>query len=161
MTPNANQTVREIALENPGAIRVFESFGIDYCCGGARSLEEACAARDVPMAAVLESLTAASGDPVSPEPESWQDTSLTFLMDDIVEKHHEFVRRETPRLQALLKKVRDSHGESHPELLTIEKSFRAMADDLRSHMFKEEQILFPYVQTLELTIREGRPAHRP
>src|SRR5262245_54469369 len=49
MTPNADQTVREIATENPAAIRIFESFGIDYCCNGARSLEDACAESRVPM----------------------------------------------------------------------------------------------------------------
>lgn len=36
------KSVRELALENPVATRVFEKLGIDYCCGGNKTLEEAC-----------------------------------------------------------------------------------------------------------------------
>jgi regulator of cell morphogenesis and NO signaling len=162
MTLNANLTVREIATENPAAIRVFESFGIDYCCGGRRSLEEACAAGSVALHTVLQSLAVASQTPAAEDAEKWADAALNALTAHIVEKHHGLVKRESPRLKDLLEKVRAAHGETHPELLLIQESFNAMADELRSHMFKEEQILFPYVQRLEVAMRQGGPAlHAP
>lgn len=34
-----SKTVRELALEIPGATRVFENLGIDYCCDGAVEME--------------------------------------------------------------------------------------------------------------------------
>ena len=37
------KTVREYALEIPTSTRIFEKLGIDYCCGGGKSLEDACA----------------------------------------------------------------------------------------------------------------------
>ncbi len=147
MTLN-QQTIREIAVTNPAAVRVFESFGIDYCCGGGKSLEEACAQQGVPIEKVLESLAApqpaAAGDA-----DQWQDATLTALIAHIVGKHHGFVRRETPRLLALLQKVQETHGASHRELQPIEEAFDALARELEVHMFKEEKILFPYVQRLE------------
>lgn len=42
MKATLDQTVREIAVEHPARVRVFESLGVDYCCGGQRSLREAC-----------------------------------------------------------------------------------------------------------------------
>jgi len=34
--------VNEIALSNPGARRFLEDAGVDYCCGGGKSLRDAC-----------------------------------------------------------------------------------------------------------------------
>ena len=56
MSMTAEKTVRELVLENPAATRVFEKLGIDYCCGGNKSLEEACRAANLPMDQVLDSL---------------------------------------------------------------------------------------------------------
>ncbi len=162
MILNPNQTVREIAMENPAAVRVFESFGIDYCCGGRKSLQEACAAGGVPVERVLQSLSREAQTSRPQAAENWQDAPLSELTAHIVEKHHAFVKRETPRLQALLEKVRAAHGASRPELARIAESFHAMAYELRTHMFKEEQILFPYVQRLEAAAHEkGRRLRAP
>ena len=161
MTPNANQTVREIAVENPATVRVFESLGVDYCCGGRQSLKDACAAAGIPVEEALQRLTA-TPQAASPEDhERWHDASLSAITGHIVERHHRFVRRETPRLQGLFEKVRNHHDENHPELRAIQQMFSAMAEELRSHMLKEEQILFPHMQRLEQAAREGGPPPRP
>ncbi len=161
MTPNANQTVREIAVENPATVRVFESFGIDYCCGGRQSLKDACVAASVPFEEVLQRLTAAPQAAGPEDLEHWRDATLDAITGHIVERHHSFVRRETPRLQGLFEKVRNRHDESHPELQAIERMFGAMTEELQAHMLKEEQILFPHMQRLEASVRESRPAPRP
>jgi len=161
MTFNTNQTVRDMATENPASIRVFESFGIDYCCRGRQSLDEACAAEGVPVEKILTELTAASQAAPLERVESWLDATLTALTAHIVDTHHAFVKQETPRLQALLEKTIGAHGAGHPELALIKDSFNAMADELSSHMFKEERILFPYLERLEQAAQEGGPAIRP
>ena len=158
MTPSANQTVHEIAVANPETVRVFESLGIDYCCGGARTLGDACAAACVPVADILERLTSTPPAAGPEEMNHWREATLCAITGHIVERHHSFVRRETPRLRELLEKVRNRHDQSHPELRAIEQMFNAMAEELRAHMFKEEQILFPYMQQLETAVRECRPA---
>jgi regulator of cell morphogenesis and NO signaling len=161
MTPSANRTVREIAIENPATVRVFESLGIDYCCGGRQSLKDACAVASIPVEEVLQRLTAPPQAAGPEDMEHWRDATLGAITGHIVERHHSFVRRETPRLQGLFEKVRNHHHENHPELRAIQQMFSAMTEELRAHMLKEEQILFPHMQRLEDAAREGRPSPRP
>lgn len=142
-------TIREIALENPASIQVFESVGIDYCCGGKRSLSDACSLAKVEVDRVLDLLSKAGGDAQAPEPADWTQRPLGELIAHIVEKHHSFVRRETPRIASLLAKIVRKHGSAHPELAEVEELFAAMGQELALHIVKEEQILCPYVERME------------
>src|SRR5579864_6575781 len=120
MTSMENKTVREIAIENPATVRIFESLGIDYCCGGRRSLEEACDRAHVPLSQALELIANADSGGRSPEKDQWADASLADLIQQIVNRHHSFVRQEVPRLEALCEKVVNRHGEAHPEIASIQ-----------------------------------------
>jgi len=146
-------TVRDIALENPHAVRVFESFGIDYCCGGGHSLEEACRQANVDAEALREALRRPA-DADDEAGRNWAAASLEELTDHIVSRHHTFVRRETARLTELLGKVKAKHMANHPELKPIDESFQALASELKLHMRKEEQVLFPMIGQLEEASRE-------
>lgn len=149
------KTVREIAIENPASVRVFESLGIDYCCGGNRSLSEACAQADVAIGCVLEQLAQAARDSQPSQSEEWRERPVRDLITHIVEKHHSFVRRETPRIDSLLAKVAAKHGPAHPEILQIEPLFTAIGQELATHMLKEEHVLFPYIEQMEQAARNG------
>lgn len=152
------KTVREIAVEMPHATRVFEKFGIDYCCGGAKTLEQACNAANLQVEAVLSSLEAPAAPAAAQE---WSTGPLGELIKHIVDTHHNYVKSETPRLDALIAKVCGVHGKNHPELLEVQKVFRGLGAELSSHMMKEENILFPYLARMEQTIQSGRPSMRP
>ncbi len=151
------KTVREIAMENPSSVRVFESLGIDYCCGGKRPLSDACSHANVDIDRVLELLATASRDSQVPEVGEWRDKPLGDLIAHIVETHHAFVRRETPRIASLLTKVAAKHGPLHPEINQIEPLFTAIGQELSTHMLKEEQVLFPYVARMEQATLGGNP----
>lgn len=157
MTTTTEKTVREIAIENPATIRVFETLGIDYCCGGKRSLTDACLQADVPIAQAVDLLANAGRDTGEDNANSWNDSPLHALTAHIVTKHHTFVRRETPRIESLLRKVISRHGDTHPEVVQIEELFLAMSQELNTHMAKEEQILFPYVDRMETALLAGEP----
>jgi regulator of cell morphogenesis and NO signaling len=150
------QTVREIALENPASIRVFEKFGIDYCCGGRIPLADACAARNLAVGDVIASLEAAEKVPVA-EGDDWTKKPLAGLVSHIVETHHAYVTRELPRLAELAKKVVNRHGDTKPELPTIQSKLAQLDEELRQHLGKEELVLFPYIVKLERAIEEGSP----
>jgi regulator of cell morphogenesis and NO signaling len=150
----ATKTVREIALEQPGSIRVFERYGIDYCCGGRKPLSEACAARDIEVDAVIAALEAAAQSPAKVA-DNWNAESLAQLCNHIVAKHHAYVRRELPRLTALAEKVVNRHGATRPELPIIQATFTQLAEELTQHLAKEEIVLFPYISKLERAIAEG------
>jgi regulator of cell morphogenesis and NO signaling len=141
----SEQTVREIAVANPASTRVFETLGIDYCCGGNRSLSIACALANVPLENVLRLLDEAALAPGDEVPDG---APLRDLTRFIVERHHAYVRSESPRIQGLFTKVRAKHGPAHPELAQLDVLFAMLSQELAEHMLKEEKILFPYIQSL-------------
>lgn len=144
----ATRTVREIALEQPSSMRVFEHYGIDYCCGGRKPLAEACAASKVEVDAVIAALesAAAIGAPVA---EDWPRRSMEELVGHIVATHHAYVKRELPRLAVLAQKVVNRHGAKRAELPAIRTALSTLDEELTAHLTKEEAILFPYIVKLE------------
>lgn len=158
MQTTTEKTVREIALENPAAIRIFEFLGIDYCCGGQRPLSEACAHAAVDYDRVMGLLEQADTTPGAAADEGWAGKPLGALIAHIVETHHGYVRRETPRIHGLLAKVGAKHAVRCPELVRIERLFQALAQELATHMFKEENVLFPYIENMERAVEAGEAA---
>ena len=147
----AAPTVRDIALHQPTAIRVFEHLGIDYCCGGNQSLAAACAAVHLDAHAVQLALEFAAGRPTLPQPE-WSRASLELLCAHIVVKHHAYARRELPRLIELAANVLARHGDAHPELAAIHATLSQLELDTNDHLAKEESVLFPYIVNLERSL---------
>jgi regulator of cell morphogenesis and NO signaling len=159
MTINPARTVRDVVLEVPASTRVFEKLGIDYCCGGGKSLEEASQSAGVKLEEVIGRLEeAAQANQSSDQSQDWLTEPLTSLIGHIVDTHHHFTREEMARLGELLAKVCTVHGTNHPELLAIQGVFHALNRELLTHMMKEEQVLFPYVVNLEEARQSGRPA---
>lgn len=144
----ATKTVRDIALENPASVRVFEKYGIDYCCGGKVPLDEACAAKKVNVDEVSAALNAASAAPTK-DGVDWSKEKLTKLANHIVEVHHWYVTREVPRLNGLATKVVSRHGDTHQELVEIQAKVAELGEELIEHQGKEEVVLFPYIVKLE------------
>lgn len=161
MDSATSKTVRELALEIPGATRVFEKLGIDYCCGGKRSLADACRAAGVTAETVMNSLERANGAHAEFEEPNFLSATLVELIDHIVEKHHVFTKTELARLRALIDKVHGVHGQNHPELAEIRSLFASLNVELEPHMMKEERVLFPYVVGMEGAVRNQRPVEKP
>jgi regulator of cell morphogenesis and NO signaling len=158
MTLATNKTVGEIAVETPSATREFEKLGIDYCCGGSRSLGQACAEANIPVDEVLARLEKSAASAQSEADKDWQEQLLADLIGHITNTHHVFVREESPRIEALAAKVVGVHGKNHGELLQVQQIFSALAEELRVHLMKEEQMLFPYVSLMEESVVAGEPA---
>jgi regulator of cell morphogenesis and NO signaling len=155
MTLTPSQTVRSIVQENPAAVAVFESIGIDYCCGGNKSLEEACQKAKLSVEAVLANLEDARALPAIEEDCRWLISSLSQLTDHIVQQHHDYARRELPRLTGLASKVHTRHGHMYPELHQICELIEAMRSEMLTHMLKEEQVLFPRLSAMEQAAQNG------
>jgi len=156
MDLETSKSVRELALEIPGATRVFENVGIDYCCGGHRSLADACVAAGVTPESVMNSLDHAKGSHAELEEANFLTATLAELIEHIVEKHHVFTRTEIERLRLLIEKVNNAHGQNHPELARLRSLFTTLSAELEPHMMKEERMLFPYVVQMEDAMRRER-----
>jgi regulator of cell morphogenesis and NO signaling len=153
------KTVREIALEQPSAVRVFERFGIDYCCGGRKPLAEACGDRKLSVGEVMAALDAAT-KAEAPSGFDWAQASLEQLIKHIVATHHAYVKRELPRLAALAQKVVDRHGATQAHLPALQNVLAQLDEELIHHLGKEEHVLFPYIADLEAALATGSaPPH--
>ena len=155
---NSETTVREVALQVPESTRLFESLKIDYCCGGNRPLTQACESAGVEVDKIISMLTNLS-EPDGNDKRDFQQLSPKELITHIVDTHHAFTKSEIDRLTALIEKVCGVHGSNHPELLMVRDLFQRLAGDLKPHMFKEEQVLFPYIVRLQdsATQNQSRP----
>lgn len=162
MTIDTSNTIGELAINAPGAIRVFEQFGIDYCCGGGRSLEVACSKAGIAIDDVVRSIEEAERNLEERGREiDWRGQSMRSLVDHIVAVHHVYTREELVRIERLLDKVTSRHGANHPELNRLGLLFFRLKQELLPHMLKEEQILFPYLERLETAVQTARDVQPP
>ncbi len=159
MTATEHMTVREIVASDFRAAEVFQRHGIDFCCKGNRSIEQACRSGGLSVEEILRDVAAVTASPGSGGPRfnSWD---LGTLVSYIEGNHHAFVRRTLPLLLTHTQKVAKVHGATHPALREVAELFAAVAVEMTSHMAKEEHILFPYVVALEKAsaMGTGRPA---
>jgi regulator of cell morphogenesis and NO signaling len=156
MTISSTTKVRDVALELPQSTRLFEKLKIDYCCGGDRPLDAACASAGIDVQNLLAMIQQIKQLPVAGTgaPDLQKATELIAY---ILDKHHVFTKNEMARLEPLADKVIGAHGANHSELLALRDLMRQLFADLRPHMFKEEQILFPFIIALENASEQNRP----
>ena len=150
----ADKTVREIALEHPEFIRVFERYGIDYCCGGRKPLAEACLGANLSIGEVTAALDAVANTGVPVETD-WAQLPMRLLIGHIVATHHAYVKAELPRLAVLAGKVVARHGDTQPHVLALQYVLGQLDNELIHHLGKEEQVLFPYITALETAVGSG------
>ena len=157
-----DMTVRDVATELPQSTRLFEKLKIDYCCGGNKPLAEACASAGVDIGSVMEMLAEVTqSDAKDDAAREFQNLTPTKLITHIIETHHVFTRSEMERLQALADKVLAAHGSNHPELIHLDELLTRLSADLVPHMMKEEQVLFPYIVSMENATNQNRPLPVP
>lgn len=139
--------VGELVAQHPSFACVLEQNGIDYCCGGKTTLEEACSKKGLNIDALLEKL--ALVDQQLSNELDWPNISLKLLIEHIIENYHNPLRLELDRILALAEKVARVHGSNHPEMLEVLEIFGQFKEELETHMQKEELILFPSIAVLE------------
>jgi len=145
----SEQTVGELVAQKPGRARVFEKLGIDYCCGGKQTVDQACRDQGLDVNTALKMLQATEEVDTDPAERDWTNASLTELADHIEQTHHVYLREELPRLGQMVRKVAAVHHANHPWLLELDTLFAGFAAEMESHLLQEEQILFPMVRSLE------------
>ena len=161
MSITTEKTVRELAVEFPAATRVFEKLGIDYCCGGNKSLEEACRRESVGGRSTgFAGIGRGAARAVQKE-RNWQIEPLADVVAHITSTHHKYTREEIARLGPLFDKVCSVHGKNHPELQHVRASFQGLAQELTTHMMKEEMMLFPYIVRMEESVIQKEPILPP
>lgn len=160
MNLSENTKVKEVAMSNSNARKILEQAGVDYCCGGDRSLRDACTESDASLDEIMACLRRADV-PLLQKDVEWTVAPLNELTRHIVNKHHAYVREAIQRIEPLLEKVKARHGQHHREIVDIEELFSQTAEEMIAHMQKEEQVLFPYINALTLSVAEKRAIEPP
>ena len=147
--------VGDIAAASAAAASVLERYGIDYCCGGKRSLEEACREKGVSPASVKNDIAHATTE-LGAVAKDWNTAPLRDLIRHIVTKHHEYLKLELPRVGQRVRTVSRVHGEKDPASLhELEQVYEGLVEEMNLHMHKEEMMLFPAIERFEAALESG------
>lgn len=150
-------SIGELVAKDLRKAEVFKKFNIDFCCGGKKTLSQVCNDKQINIKDIeseFEKLDSTS-ESISQNYNEW---SLDFLVDFIINTHHKYVKSSLPLLMEYTAKVAKVHGKEHLEVVTIYDLFKEASEELNSHMMKEETILFPYIKQLvneKKSVNEG------
>ena len=144
------ETLGEIASKDLRKAEVFKTFGLDFCCGGKKSLKDACFEKGLDYNLVTSELDNAEQKLFKGTNHNFNSWNLSFLSEYIINVHHDYARQNIPMLINLISKVQEHHGKIHPELQQINSKMNMLFIELKEHMIKEENILFPFIKQLEL-----------
>lgn len=152
------QTVGEIAAADVRKAEVFKKYGIDFCCGGKKTLKQACQDLRLDLDKIEEEVKAAQTTVESKPFFDFNRWDADFLADYIYNEHHLYYYRQNPVLCGLLEKVVNHHGQNHPELLQVANLYNILQTELNAHFIKEEKVLFPYIKNLAAANRNNTDA---
>lgn len=137
---------------------ILEEYGVDIFSGAELTLEEFCHKARLDLCQVSsklkhrQALERASHVPF----DSWP---LDFLCSYIVNRHHKYAYENLSILLGLIEKLEiDSCVSSVEKLSNV---FKRMARDMKLHMMKEENILFPFIEQMVEASRERIQIARP
>ncbi|MGA7721158.1 MAG: iron-sulfur cluster repair di-iron protein [Ignavibacteriaceae bacterium] len=153
-------TLSQIVSKNFRAAGIFEKYSLDFCCRGNKSLSDACIEKNLIEEEILTELqnTEISSYSSFLRTAGWE---LDFLVDYIINNHHNYVRNSIPSILTHAEKVAMKHGENHPETIEIHSIFLRVSKDLKQHLMKEEEILFPFIKYLVKTEKQKLKTERP
>jgi len=140
-------TIGDLVTKDFRKAEIFKKYGLDFCCGGKKTLTEACKTKGLDVVQIEKELKEVDTIVANPSQDfnTWE---LGFLADYVANTHHNYIKKAIPVISEYTKKVAKVHGANHPEAIAIAKLFEKVADDLITHLGMEENILFPYMKKL-------------
>ena len=159
MTITKENTIGQLVKDDYRTAQVFQQNGLDFCCGGNRTIEQACAGKDVNTDEIIDEINQLKEN--GKEEANYDQWSLDFLVDYIINNHHEFTRTKLPEIGKYAMKVAKVHGDRNQELKEIYQEFTMLHTEIFNHLDKEERILFPYIKQLVEADKKGVKPETP
>ncbi|HEX9079844.1 MAG TPA: iron-sulfur cluster repair di-iron protein [Desulfuromonadaceae bacterium] len=153
-TTGQDKTVGDFVADDYRTARVFERYGIDFCCGGKVGLADACREKGIDPATVLAEIEATQNTPLE-RSQNYAAWGLPFLADYIVTTHHGYLNENTRQIAVYTDKIAHVHGANHPEVIEIARIFAHVAADLDAHLREEEEVLFPAIKRIDAARKAG------
>lgn len=143
-----NKTIAEIVSDDISTASVFKKYKLDFCCGGGKTVENACKKANINVDEVIHDLM--NNRSIKDVPNlNFKDWSAEFLADYIVYVHHSYVKQNLSIISEFADKVANVHGQHEPKTIEIAKLFSQVSIEFTTHMAKEEGILFPAIKAKE------------
>ncbi len=144
-------TVGEIVAKDIRKATLLKQLGIDFCCGGKKTLQQACREKNLNYDVVqleLQDTPVAAGDK-----NNYNEWSPDFLSDYIYNQHHQYYYNNADLISELTGKVVFKHGDSHPGLVQLQQAVVQLQQELKHHFMKEERVLFPVIKQMAQAVR--------
>jgi len=153
---DTNLTIGTIVAKDYRTAKVFEDYGIDFCCGGKLTLTAACIEKGIDQAAISRDLEAVQNQTLE-RSQNYLAWELPFLLDYIVNVHHTYLNENIPQIVGYLHKISGVHGKNHPELIDITALFSKIASAMPPHLREEEVDFFPAVKRADQAKKSNVP----
>lgn len=148
MSELKNKTIAEIVSADISTASVFKKYKLDFCCGGGKTVENACKKANINVDDVVRDLL--NNKPKNDAPNlNFKDWGAEFLADYIVYVHHTYIKQNLAVISEFAEKVASVHGQHEPRTIEIATLFSNISKELTTHMGKEEGILFPAIKAKE------------
>ncbi len=147
-------TIGDFVAEDYRTSKVFEKYGIHFCCGGKVSLSAACREKGIDTATMLREIESVKSTPLD-RGQNYSAWDLSFLADYIVNTHHAWLRENREQIAVYARKVAEVHGPNHPEVIEIAKIFDKIVIDMKGHLREEEEVFFPAVKRISAARKAG------
>jgi regulator of cell morphogenesis and NO signaling len=151
-----NKTIGEFVAEDYRTAKVFEKYGIDFCCGGKVALATVCQEKGLDLATLIREITVARNEPLE-RSQNYAAWGLPFLADYIINTHHGYLNENTSQIAVYAHKIAEVHGAHHPEAIEIANIFDKIATDMAAHLREEEEVLFPAIKRIDAARKAGTP----
>lgn len=148
-------TIGELVKKDFRKAEVFKKFGLDFCCGGKKTLTKSCEEKGIDVVEVERELKAIDATESKLASQDFNNWEADFLADYIINTHHKYVTQANTVIFEYTQKVAKVHGDRHPEVIEIANLFMDVMNELNCHMMKEENMLFPYIKNLAIAKRQG------
>lgn len=155
--PDTEPTVGELAAADIRKAEVFKKYGLDFCCGGKKSLRQACEEKNINLSQIEKELQEVSQQRMPSKGFDFNRWEIDFLADYIYNEHHKYYYEEAPVIAGLMEKVVNHHCAAHPYLKNIAVWYSALREELDLHFTMEEKIFFPYIKQLAQAKRTNTP----
>lgn len=160
MDITAQSIIGELVAQDYRTASVFQSYGIDFCCKGNRTISDVCTSRNIALNVLVEALQVAIVEREN-QAAAYHSWPLDLLADYIEKIHHHYVETKTGEIIPFLQKIVKVHGDRHPELAEVERQFLQAAGELAAHMKKEELVLFPFIRKMVKAKAANEPLPQP
>ncbi len=139
------KTIAEIVSSDISAASIFKKHQIDFCCGGNKTIATACEEANIDVSLIINDLANSKKNSAIPQL-NFNKWNKDFLIDYIVNVHHTYIRQNIDIVNEFGQKVASVHGEHAPETIKISALFSKLTEDLKTHLEKEEKIVFPAIK---------------